>query len=227
MGYYADKLSGERLRKCYEIAPPRVQQYLAAEIQHVLSRVGVEYTVLELGCGYGRVVFELARIVRQVVGIDTSLHSLALAQQLAKPEITCEFISMDAANLGFADDTFDAVVCIQNGICAFGIDQVLLLREALRVTRQGGTVLLSSYAERFWPHRYQWFELQAGRGLIGEIDHDSTRNGVIVCKDGFRAGAMSPNDFRELCLQLGLRPKIEEVDGSSLFCEVNVSSKLH
>jgi 2-polyprenyl-6-hydroxyphenyl methylase/3-demethylubiquinone-9 3-methyltransferase len=104
---------------------------------------------------------------------------------------------------------------------------VQLLREALHVTRPGGTILLSSYAERFWPHRYHWFELQAERGLIGEIDTGATRNGVIVCKDGFRAGAMSADDFRGLCSRLGQRPTIQEVDGSSLFCEVKVPTGVH
>ena len=32
-GYYENYLSADRLRLCYEIAPPRVQRYLEAEIQ--------------------------------------------------------------------------------------------------------------------------------------------------------------------------------------------------
>jgi hypothetical protein len=30
--YYSEKLSAERLKKCYDIAPSRVRQYLDAEI---------------------------------------------------------------------------------------------------------------------------------------------------------------------------------------------------
>ena len=30
--YYSDRLNAERLRRCYEVAPPRVQRYLEAEI---------------------------------------------------------------------------------------------------------------------------------------------------------------------------------------------------
>ena len=62
-GYYTGKLSGERLRRCYDIASPRVKQYLAAEIRFLLSRVNHDDIVLELGCGYRRVAFELGDVV--------------------------------------------------------------------------------------------------------------------------------------------------------------------
>jgi 2-polyprenyl-6-hydroxyphenyl methylase/3-demethylubiquinone-9 3-methyltransferase len=222
MGYYSQRLAGERLRECYRIAPARVRRYLEAEIRHVLERLRPEDEVLELGCGYGRVVFELAKVARRVVGIDTAVQSLALAAELAGPDSSCEFLEMDAARLELPDASFDCVVCIQNGICAFRADQRRLLAEALRVARPGGRVLLSSYAARFWPHRLRWFEMQVEHGLLGEIDTEATGDGVIVCKDGFRSGAMSPDDFASLCADLGVEGEIEEVDGSSLFCEIEL-----
>jgi 2-polyprenyl-6-hydroxyphenyl methylase/3-demethylubiquinone-9 3-methyltransferase len=103
------------------------------------------------------------------------------------------------------------------------VDRQQLVREALRVTRAGGRAIFSSYAERFWPHRLEWFELQARRGLVGEIDYDATGGGVIVCKDGFRAGAMGPEESRDLCTAIGVESVITEVDGSSVFCEIVAS----
>jgi 2-polyprenyl-6-hydroxyphenyl methylase/3-demethylubiquinone-9 3-methyltransferase len=222
MDYYSEHLSGARLREVYEIAPPRARQYLEAEIRFVLERLSPACEVLELGCGYGRVALELARVARRVVGIDVSAESLALAARLALPGVHCEFLRMDAVDLRFAEASFDVVVCVQNGICAFGVDRLALVREAMRVTRPGGRVLLSSYAEAFWPHRLEWFEAQASRGLVGEIDRDRTGDGVIVCKDGFRAGTMTPAEFRDLCALLGSNPVITEVDGSSIFCEMAI-----
>jgi 2-polyprenyl-6-hydroxyphenyl methylase/3-demethylubiquinone-9 3-methyltransferase len=222
MGYYSEKLGGARLRECYEVASPRVRQYLNAEIRFVVDRLGPRSNVLELGCGYGRVVLELAKVAERVVGIDTSTESLILARKLAGSEPKCEFIEMDAVELGFPDDEFDATVCVQNGICAFGVDQERLVREALRVTRSGGRVLLSSYTERFFPHRLEWFQRQAERGLVGQIDPGSTGDGVIVCEDGFRVGAMGSTDFEDLCARIGLDPVITDVDGSSVFCELVV-----
>ena len=159
MGYYSEKLAGIRLQKCYDIAPPRVKQYLEAEIQYVLSITNTGDCVLELGCGYGRVTYEIAGIARRVVGIDTAAESLELARSLAGKNTQCEFLEMDATDIRFGDGEFDVVVCVQNGICAFGVDPLILVKEAVRVARPGGCVLFSSYSSKFWSHRLRWFEL--------------------------------------------------------------------
>jgi hypothetical protein len=49
--YYKERLSGDRLFRCYEIAPPRIKQYLKAEIEFVVSNLQPADLVLELGCG--------------------------------------------------------------------------------------------------------------------------------------------------------------------------------
>jgi 2-polyprenyl-6-hydroxyphenyl methylase/3-demethylubiquinone-9 3-methyltransferase len=218
--YYAKKLSGQRLARCYKIAPPRVQQYLEAEIAHVCSRLKPADTVLELGCGYGRVTMRLAARAARVVGIDNAEPSLELARRIVPPQLNCAFLHMDAIDLEFTDGSFDVVVCVQNGICAFGVDPRRLLREALRVTRPGGRALFSTYAEQFWPHRLAWFELQAQHGLLGPIDHDASRDGVIVCQDGFRAGRLTAAQWHALCRDGGVTGTLTEVDGSCLFCEL-------
>jgi len=217
MGYYSEKLSAHRLRRCYELAPPRVQHYLEAEIDFVLQYVRPSFRVLELGCGYGRVLARLVDRAATVLGIDTSLESL----QLARRELggTCQLAAMDAVALAFADAAFDLVICVQNGIAAFGVDKRRLIEEAIRVTGRGGTVLFSTYSEKFWDQRLEWFRMQAAHGLIGELDPQATGDGVIACKDGFRTETVSAEGFRSLLAGYG-PPRITEVDGSSLFCGI-------
>ena len=130
---------------------------------------------------------------------------------------------MNAVKLGLSDRRFDVVVCIQNGIAAFNVDRQQLIKEAMRVTRPCGMVLFSSYSERFWKDRLEWFRIQSQHGLIGEIDDDATGGGVIVCRDGFKASTVSPDDFVSLTSNLKINPIITEVDGSSLFCEILVN----
>lgn len=220
--YYSQKLSDERLRLCYEIAPPRVKRYLEAEIAYVLNKIKSSDLVLELGCGYGRVLDRLSAHADAAVGIDTSYTSIKLAREELCRYPHCRLFVMDAIALGFRDRQFDAVVCIQNGISAFGVDQRNLIEEAVRVTRSGGFVLFSSYSERFWDDRLEWFRIQSEKKLIGEIDVEATGNGVIVCKDGFKASTVSPDEFVLLTSGLDCDSAITEVDDSSIFCELRI-----
>jgi len=219
-GYYEDKLSAERLKLCYEIATPRIQQYLKAEIEHVLEAIHPGDVVLELGCGYGRIIPFLAKKASLVIGIDNSLASLLSGLNYLKGFTNCHLAAMNAFNLEFQDEIFDCVVCIQNGISAFHVNRQDLIRESFRVTKPGGIMLFSSYSGRFWKERLQWFQLQSEAGLVGEIDWEKTKYRVIVCRDGFTANSVGAEEFLSLTAGLDVKAKIVEVDESSLFCEV-------
>ena len=217
--YYARKLSAERLHKVYDIASPRVKQYLKAEIDHVTSFVRAGDHVLELGCGYGRALGPVAKCAGNGWGTDNSFKSLKMAQS-GHPELF--LAAMDAGSLGFFDCSFDLVFGIQNFISACKVPPENLLRECLRVTRPGGKIILSSYASEFWPHRLEWFRRQAAEDLLGPIDEEETGDGVIVCTDGFRATTFSRAEFEDLCQSRALQARVYTVDGSSVFCEILV-----
>ena len=220
--YYTTKLSSNRLKQCYDVASERVAQYLEAEIGHVLTLVKPDMYVLELGCGYGRVLERLLGVDCTVVGIDTSKDSLALAKASLRGNPLCHLSQMNAKSLAFRDSSFDMTVCIQNGISAFKVEPRELVLEAVRVTRNQGKCLFSSYSDKFWEHRLEWFKVQSERGLLGEIDWDKTGDGVIVCKDGFRATTFQEQDFQKLTTSLGLDASTIEIDRSSVFCEIEV-----
>ena len=218
--YYWDKLSAEQLKKCYQIAPPRVRQYLDAEIQHILDKVQPSDIVLELGCGYGRVLKKVCEKAKRVIGIDISKSSLELAKKLLEGNLNCQLFLMNAISLKFPNQFFDIVICIQNGISAFNVNKKDLIREAVRVTKKGGLVLFSTYSDKFWEERLNWFILQSKAGLIGEINLTETHNGIIFTKDGFKATTIRPTDFTSLTSELNIDLKIEEIDNSSIFYEI-------
>jgi len=220
--YYSEKLSAQKLKRAYDIAPFRVQQYLEAEILHVMEKIPSGGLVLCLGCGYGRVMKRLLKKKVKVVGIDTSFASLLAAKEYLRLERNYHLAMMDAIELGFPDRVFNTVICVQNGISAFKVDQHQLILEAIRVAQPGGVILFSSYSEKFWEYRLEWFQLQADYGMIGEIDYERTVNGTIVCKDGFLATTIGPKEFEVLTGDIGVQTEIMEVDGSSIFCQIIV-----
>ncbi|MFW9958835.1 MAG: class I SAM-dependent methyltransferase [Candidatus Odinarchaeota archaeon] len=220
--YYSEHLSSSKLKRCYDIAPPRVRQYLRAEIDYVIEYIRQSDVVIELGCGYGRVLRHILPCSSALIGIDTSYESLKLADEYIGRSSRCHLFQSNASHLPLLDKCVDKVVCIQNGISAFKVDPLCLIEECVRITRKGGSCLLSSYSDEFWNHRLEWFKLQSEEGLVGEIDWSLTSDGVINCKDGFTATTFRREDFTRICDQLGLEATICEVDSSSIFCVISV-----
>lgn len=218
--YYKDKLSANRLLRCYEIAPPRIKQYLNAEIQFVISNLHGADLALELGCGYGRAMKEVSQFVPWIIGNDISKGSLELVGAFMESYQNYAVFLMDASQMSFRSCIFDAVFCIQNGISAFGVNKKRLIAESIRVTKDNGIILFSSYSPKIWEARLEWFRKQSQFGLIGEIDEEKTRDGTIVCKDGFRATTVSSDQFVGLFDEFRLNASIIEVDESSIFCKI-------
>ncbi|MDH5447578.1 MAG: class I SAM-dependent methyltransferase [Candidatus Bathyarchaeota archaeon] len=217
--YYKKKLSANKLLKCYEIATPRIKQYLNAEIQFVISNFHDTDLVLELGCGYGRVMKSVSQFVSRIIGNDISKESLELAMSYMEDCQNCSVFLMDASQMSFRSCIFDIVFCIQNGISAFGVNKKHLITESIRVTKDNGMILFSSYSPKIWDARLKWFRKQSQFGLIGEIDEKKTCDGTIVCKNGFRATTVNSDQIVELFDEFGLNASIIEVDESSIFCK--------
>ncbi len=215
--YYKKKLGGIRLEKVYALASARVRRYLRAEIDHIASMLEPDLKILELGCGYGRVLSVFSTRVKEACGIDNSAESLALA---AKRYSDLHIRQMDAGQLEFEDDSFDLVFGVQNFISACKVEPEQLLLEAVRVTKPGGRVILTSYAPQFWSHRIEWFHTQADYGLLGQIDDKATGDGVIVCTDGFKATTFSINDFYKLASLCNVEADVYTIDNSSVVLEV-------
>jgi 2-polyprenyl-6-hydroxyphenyl methylase/3-demethylubiquinone-9 3-methyltransferase len=220
MSYYSKTLNTSKLQRCYEIAPPRIQQLLTAEIDFILRKLSLNDVVLDLGCGYGRVAIELTKKTKKVIGIDISQDNIELAKNLYQQIDNLEFYTMNAVELNFPTDMFDVTLCIQNGISAFKEDPYLLMAEALRVTKKGGVLLFSSYSNKIWQDRLHWFQIQVDEKLLGEIDYEQTKEGTVVCKDGFKAITYSGDEFLELASEFNVEANIYEVDDSVVFCEI-------
>ena len=219
--YYSESLSAERLELCYRLAPPRVTQYLSAEVHHLVSLIPKGAAVLELGCGYGRVLERIAEVSSLACGIDISLDSLRLARIRLGSTANVVIAESDASNPAFGAASFDVICCIQNGISAFHCDQRALMNTAVTLAKPNGKVLFSSYADEFWEQRLEWFRIQSTHGLVGQIDESATRDGTIVCRDGFTATTVTAQQFSELANGLGENVSVKVVDGSSVFCEID------
>ncbi|MDB2010487.1 class I SAM-dependent methyltransferase [[Clostridium] symbiosum] len=214
--YYQDNLNANGLYQVYQTELPRIRQYLQAEIDYVKKALTGNEHILEIGAGYGRIMKELSPAAAAVTGIDISDNSVQLGKEYLKGCTNCRLLTMDAHSLTF-DGEFDVVICLQNGLSAVKGNPGELIRGCLNALKPGGTAYFSTYSDKIWETRLDWFREQARKGLLGEVDEEKTKDGVIICKDGFRADTFSRQDFISLGEASGCRYEIDETDSSSLF----------
>jgi len=104
--------------------------------------IGVGDRVLDLGCGKGTTAIYLARKCGcDVTGIDLSDELVAQGVELARRARVShrtQFQVADAHSLPFSDGEFDVVV--SQAVLVLVKDKSRVIREALRVTKPGGSV---------------------------------------------------------------------------------------
>lgn len=104
-------------------------------VTDVLSRTGVRGRILDLGCGTGGVLPHLAEF-GDALGLDPAPEAAKYCQRRGVPMVVG-----GGATLPFADGSFDAVLALD--VIEHVPDDAALLREARRVLRPGGVLLLT------------------------------------------------------------------------------------
>ena len=217
--YYASNLNAQKLYQVYQTEHARVKQYFEAEISFVKKHLLGTERVLELGAGYGRIMKELSLNCASIVGIDISQGNVDFGKEYLNDVPNASLLVMDAHKLSF-NETFDVVLCLQNGLSAMKTQPLEYIKKIMALVSPGGRAFISSYSAKFWEYRLAWFHEQADKGLLGEIDEEKTKGGVIICKDGFRATTHSPEDMDAIGKASGFSYEVTEVDESSIFLVV-------
>lgn len=215
--YYAKSLNAQRLWQVYDTAIPRVTEYLERETAFVRDRMKMTDVVLELAAGYGRIMKELAPYVNTITGIEISCDNVLFGEEYLKNIPNTAFLNMDAHDIDY-ESCFDTVLCLQNGLSAIRAEvPEVFAAKVIKALKKGGKAYFSTYHPNFWEQRVAWFQEQSRKGLVGELDMEKTENGVIICKDGFRATTHSISDLEKIGRSTGCLWQIFEVDDSSIF----------
>ncbi len=152
-------------------------------LHYLRSHVHPGDRVLEIGAGAGRFTRELAKIVDRIVVADISPGQLRLNRENAArldfaPAVE-DWIECDLCDLRphFGDGAFDTVVCTGGPLSYVFERRDDAIRELHRVTKDGGTVLVSVMS--LWGSVHQY--------LSGVLQIDPEVNRAIV-----KTGDLSP-----------------------------------
>jgi len=108
------------------------------------GRLAPGTSVLEVGCGWGRVIIGLKLFVPglKITGIDLIPELLISAREAIEQELhePVPLVAADAQRLPFGDNRFD--VAISTRVFQYLADPVQAVRECARVVRPGGRVVV-------------------------------------------------------------------------------------
>jgi SAM-dependent methyltransferase len=131
-------------------AGPTKLEGIAKALVDLASSIQAE-VALEVGCGTGRFVEDLRKVVNQVYGCDRSTGMLGQAAGRLGPE---RLIAARANNLPLPPESFDLIACI-NAIHHFD-DADAFVRDAFGLLRPGGVLALVGMDPRVVRHRYYY-----------------------------------------------------------------------
>jgi ubiquinone/menaquinone biosynthesis C-methylase UbiE len=147
------------------------EQEVESAIVRLLTRERLD-TVLDAGTGTGRILELLAPHIGRGIGIDVSPEMLAIARErLSKAGAAhCQVRRGDVYHLPFAaanaDAGFDAVIFHQ--VLHFLDDPQAALREAVRVIKPGGRILVADFA----PHSLEFLREEHAHRRLGFSDRE-------------------------------------------------------
>lgn len=139
----------------FKVAVPPNDARLAALVRTLGPGLAGQ-RVLDLGCGKGRFARALAALGAEVVGVDLSASMLAEASGFDRARAS-------ARSLPFAESVFDVVVAVEVLEHVGAVEPVL--REARRVLRPGGRLLVVDKNAHALDHHRPWLPALAVKWL--------------------------------------------------------------
>jgi len=184
----------DRIRKLH-VADTAVE----AAIRAALGEQPVR-TLLDLGTGTGRMLELFAGDIERGLGLDLSLDMLALARaRLDRAGIrNCSVRQGDIYDLALPRDSFDLVIIHQ--VLHFLDDSARALREAARVLRPGGRLLVVDFA----PHDLEFLRDEHAHRRLGFAAETVTQWLEAAGLDLVRCETLPPGPEGKIAVSLWL-----------------------
>lgn len=190
----------------------RTRQIVWEELKPLAAYASPGDRILDVGCGFGRLLYLFKDKEINYLGIDQSEEQLAIARKIF-PDKSFQFAEMTA--LPYHDQSFDVVYCI----AAFHhIPTEILRRRALaemyRVLAVGGRLIMTN-----WYLHGVWGIEKMKKKEIEKMGEGGSNDFLVPWKDtrGHELGkryyhGFTSEELAELCTETGFKVEKNELD---------------
>lgn len=161
------------------------EEQVERRLMEIIGKAPVD-SLVDVGTGTGRMLELFAPLAAQAVGVDLSRDMLAVARAMIdrKGLTNCQVRLGDMYDLTMADGSADLVLFHQ--VLHFADDPLAAIREAARILRPGGRVVVVDFA----PHDFEFLRDEQAHRRLGFAAEEVT--------GWFRAARLTPDLTEDL-----------------------------
>ncbi len=148
--------------------PKEYEEYFTDEKEFLKQNISKKDIVLDIGCGTGRSIKELAHLVKKFIGIDNDKTAITVSKKYLKGVKNTETFFEDAEKIHFKDKSIN-VVFIGLTFCNFAKSKIKVLKEIKRILKDNGFFIFSVFNENSLKIRVKTYtEYYGGYTILNE-----------------------------------------------------------
>jgi ubiquinone/menaquinone biosynthesis C-methylase UbiE len=175
-----------------EYYPPEYKKYIEEEVVLLKEKLKGANRILEAGVGIGRLISELAPLVKQFIGVDNADLMIQESKKVASKFNNVQLLKANLENLSklFPAKHFDFSVCVWNTLGNVE-NEVTILKELSKVTLN--SIFTTTYLKGTLKQRENWYKTVGIN--INKIDEE---NEIFYSKSGLRSRSYSQEDMQRI-----------------------------
>lgn len=193
---------------------PEFEEWMRREILEVKKFLKKNSLVLDMGCGWGREMKELAPFCRKIAGIDNSPREIEDAKSYLKGIRNMELFVEDARKTHFPNESFDFIIALGNTFGNLGREKDSILSEMKRLVKKGGKILISVYSKGSSYRRAENYR-RAGMNVkrVGK--------GKIIFGGGLVSEEFSKEELKSIFEKFGLETRFIDIGSIGILCVIS------
>ena len=152
--------------------PKSYKKWFEKEKKYLQKIITKDASVLEVGCGNGRSIFDILPKTKNVTGIDHDKKAVADTKNNFSRYPSIKILKADAAQLPFDSEEFDFVICMIT-FANFADKKFKALEEMRRVLKDSGKIIISVFSENALEERMRVYKTSGVK--IKEV-----KNGTVI-----------------------------------------------
>lgn len=195
---------------------PMFAEFFEAERNFFLSRILPNSKVLDIGCGDGRNMRTILTITKDVTGIDNDSEAVQETKKNLADFHTTKILLADCLAMPFPENTFDTAI-LMTTLVNFNRDKIKALKEASRVLKTDGKLIISVYSEDALDERMKMY------GIVGVPIQkiEGTKMILGTPEDTVVSEQFSKEEIEELAKQAHLKlSDCQKVGNLAYICEL-------